>query len=74
MGRCHPEGDSAWWLLQLAVGKALVISDILGSFQARGVLCGRRALTIEYSLMSGCGQGYKLVKDMWKSCGSSFQG
>ena len=42
------------------------ISDILGSFQSRGALSGLRALTIEHLLMSGCGQGHELVKDMWK--------
>ena len=94
VGGCHPEGDSAWRLLQLAVEKpwslmsggplfcflaqtglentpfALPcrgsISDISGSFQSRGALSGRRALTIECSLMSGCGQGHELVKEMWK--------
>ena len=40
-------------------------SDILGSFQSGGPLSGRRALTIERSLMSGCGQGHELVKDTW---------
>ena len=37
------------------------ISDILGSFQSRGVLSGRRALTIERLLISGCSQGHELV-------------
>ena len=36
------------------------ISDILGSIQSRGALSGRRAVTIERSLMSGCGQGINL--------------
>ena len=40
------------------------MSDILGSFQSGEVLSGRRALTIECSLMSGCGQGHELAEDM----------
>ena len=92
VGGCHPEGDSTWWLLQLAVEKCWSmpggpflcflaqtglkgllcpcrgsISDILGSFQSGGALSGQRALTIERSLMSGCGQGHELVKDVEKA-------
>ena len=48
------------------------ISDILGSFQFGGALFGRRALTIERSLMSGCGQSHELVKDMWKKLWFKF--
>ena len=50
------------------------ISDILGSFQSRGTLSGRRALTIECLLMSGCGHGHGLVKDMWKKLWFKFAG
>ena len=50
------------------------ISDILGSFQSRGALSGRRDLTIECLLMSGCGQGHELVKNMWKKLWLQFQG
>ena len=32
------------------------ISGIVGCFQSRGAFSGRRALTIEHLLMSGCGQ------------------
>ena len=39
------------------------ICGILGSFQFGGAFSGRRGLSIECLLMSGCG-----------SCGSSFQG
>ena len=82
MGGCTPLYDSAWRLLQLAIEKPWSmpggplfcflaprrgsICDILGSFQSGGALSGRRALTIERSLMCGCGQGHELVKDMWK--------
>ena len=44
----------------------------VGSFQSGGVFSGQRALTIECSLTSGCGQGCELVSG--RSCGSSFQG
>ena len=91
MGECHPAGDSAWWLLQLAVEKPrqailslpaqmgvenapFSVSNILGSFQYGGALSGRRALTIECSLMSGCGQNHKRVKDMWKKLWLMFPG
>ena len=50
------------------------LSDILGSFQSGGVLSGWRALTIERLLMSGCGQGHELVKDMWKKLWLKFPG
>ena len=39
------------------------ISDILGSFQSGGALSCWRALTIECSLMSGCGQGHEEVEE-----------
>ena len=96
---CHPEGDSTWWLLQLAVEKPSSmpggsmfcflaqtglentpspcrgsISYILGSFQSGGTLSGWRALTIECLIMSGCGQGHELVKDMWKELWLKFPG
>jgi len=32
-----------------------IISESVGSFQSAGALAGRKALTIESSLMSGCG-------------------
>ena len=50
------------------------ISDILGSFPSGGVLSGQRALTIERLLMSGCGQGHELVRDIWKKLWLKFPG
>ena len=50
------------------------ISNIVGSFQSRGVLFGQSALSIECSLMSGCGQGHELVKDMLKKLWLKFAG
>ena len=51
------------------------ISDFLGSFQCAGAFLGRRALTIERSVMSGCGQGHEPTKKTSEgSCGSSFSG
>ena len=50
------------------------ISDTLGSFQSGGTLCGQRALAIERLLISGCGQGYELVKDMSKKLWLKFPG
>ena len=50
------------------------ISDILGIFQSRGAFSSWRALTIECSLMSGCGQSHELVKDMWKKLWLKFPG
>ena len=35
----------------------------LGSFQSGGVLPGRRAQTIERSVLSGCGQGHEPAKN-----------
>ena len=35
------------------------ISGLVGSIRSGGALAGRRALTIERSLMSGCGWGHK---------------
>ena len=39
------------------------ISGFLGSFQSGGALSGRRALTVERSVMSGCGQGHEPAKN-----------
>ena len=39
------------------------ISGLLDNFQFGGEFSGRRALTIECSVMSGCGQGNKPVKN-----------
>ena len=39
--------------------------SILGSFQSRAALSGQSPLPIEHSLMSGCGQGHEVLKDMW---------
>ena len=47
------------------------ISGFLGSFQSGGAFLGWRALTIERSVMSGCGQGHETSEG---SCGSSFSG
>ena len=35
------------------------IFGLVGSIQSRGALTGQRALTIESSLISGCGWGYE---------------
>ena len=35
------------------------LSGCLGSFQSGGAFLGRRALTIERLVMSGCGQGHE---------------
>ena len=42
------------------------ISGILGSFQSGGAFLGRRALTIERSVMNGCGQGHESAKKLLK--------
>ena len=39
------------------------ISGFLGSFQSGGAFFGRRALTIERSVMSECGQGHEPAKN-----------
>ena len=39
------------------------ISGFVGSFQPGGTFSGRRALTIEHSVVSGCGQGHEPVKN-----------
>ena len=39
------------------------ISGFLGSFQSEGPFLGRWALTIERSVMSGCGQGHEPAKN-----------
>ena len=47
----------------------------LGSFESGGAFPGRRAQTIERSVMSGCGQGHEPEKKISEgSCGSSFSG
>ena len=66
-GGCHPPGDSAWQLLQLAVEKLPSpcrgsVSGTVGSFQSERVSSGQRTLTIECLLTSGCGQGRELAK------------
>ena len=40
------------------------ISGFLGSFQSGGAFLGRKALTIERSVMSGCGQGHEPAKNL----------
>ena len=37
---------------------------LLGSFQSGGAFSGRKALTIECSVMSGCGQGHEPAKNL----------
>ena len=37
-------------------------------------LSGQRALTIDLSVMSGCGQGHEPTKNFEGSCGSRFLG
>ena len=39
------------------------ISGFLGSFQSGGAFLECRALTIECSVMSGCGQGHEPAKN-----------
>ena len=50
------------------------VSDILGSFQTGGALFDRWAPTIECLLMSGCGQGNELVKQLWNKLWFRFPG
>ena len=38
--------------------------SISGSFQSGGAFSGRRALTIERLVMSGCGQGHEPAKNL----------
>ena len=75
-GQCQVGHCSAFlhkWAWKMLLSPCRVsIFDILGSLQSGGALSGRRVLNIECSLMSGCGQGHKLVKDMGRSCDSSF--
>ena len=52
----------------------LVGAPFLTFYQSGGALSGQRALTIERLLMSGCGQGHELVKDMWKELWLKFPG
>ena len=40
------------------------ISGFLGSFQSGAAFLGRKALTIERSVMSGCGQGHEPAKNL----------
>ena len=40
------------------------ISGIVGSFQSRGAFSGRRARSIKCWVMTGCGQGHKLAKNI----------
>ena len=47
--------DTGWTISHLVSS----ISGTVGSFQSGGAFAGRRALTIESLLMSGCGQGYE---------------
>ena len=39
------------------------ISGLLGSFLSGGAISGRRVLTIERSVMSGCGLGHEPAKN-----------
>ena len=39
------------------------ISGLLDSFQSGGAFSGQRVLTIEHSVMSGCGQGHEPAKN-----------
>ena len=57
--------------VQLVVEKPWPIHS---SLQSRGVLSGLRALTVEHSLMSGCGEGHELVKDRRKKLWLKFLG
>ena len=41
-------------------------SAFLGSFQSGGAFLGRRALTIERSVISGCGQDHEPAKKLLK--------
>ena len=47
--------DTGWTISYLVSS----IPGTLGSFQSGGPFAGRRALTIENLLMSGCGQSYE---------------
>ena len=50
------------------------ISGFLGSFHSGGVFSGRRALTIECLVMSGCGLGHELEKNLWRKLTPSRSG
>ena len=49
-----------------------ISAGTVGSFWSGGALAGRRALTIESSLMSGCSQGHKPT-EIASGFGSFFQ-
>ena len=47
--------EEPWSAVALLSPCRSTISESVGSFQSPGALAGQRALTIESSLMSGCG-------------------
>ena len=67
VGECTTLGDSTWRLLQLAIVKAwsAVDDSIFGflGFQSGGGFSGRKALTTECLVISGCGQGHEPAKN-----------
>ena len=50
------------------------ISGPLGNFQSGGVFSGQRALTIEHSVMSGCGQGHEPANNFLRKLWIKFLG
>ena len=50
------------------------ISGFLDSFQSGGAFSGQRALTIERSVMSGCGQGHEPAKNLRRKLWIKFLG
>ena len=42
------------------------VSGLLGSFQSGGAFSGRKVLTNECSVMSGCGHSYEPTKNFWR--------
>ena len=64
---CRAHGSCLGWL-EKSLGRQWLdhfspcrgtISESVGSFQSAGALAGQRTLTIESSLMSGCGKGHE---------------
>ena len=57
-------GHRCGWLCMAAVPCRGSITGLLGSFLSGGAISGRTVLTIERSVMSGCGQGHEPAKNL----------
>ena len=69
VGGCTALAHSAWRLLQLAIERAWSALDgpfcfLVQTSVDNGALSGRRARTVERSVMSGCGQGHEPAKNL----------